>query len=610
MKDVKILLTCIWKDDTEHEIAERMLSSFMPFCDGLAVAITGISGKHEKLVKLVKKHKGVYIITSPKTHPKIYSKDNDKYYFSNFAEARNVVFDLADKQKGYDWYTWADVDDILLSGNELRLVAKKAKLTEMDAVFFTYWYAIRLREDGTFSDQDVEIEHTRERLMRPHMFKWVSRLHEVAVPKDGNYKPKLTQYEYDPKIKQMCVWAHITDSDRVTANMERNTKILEMQIKEEERKDPRTIFYLAKTYFDMNNKVKDELAMFLLREYLEMSGWAEERANAWQYISKIYARRGDRQKAVDTLYESLKEFPNNHMTFLLLSKEYSEMGLHDKSDFYLETVLKMDPPKARTTIGNPLEVKYLAVSLKYNQCIRKVDLDGAIHWLKVRNELGQHADDGMIKTLEDARQLNQMGVAVFNYAKWLKDNGHINKIPALLESMPNDLGREPFAHYIANEVKEPKVWDSKSIVYYASWGTEHFEEWSPKSLEKGIGGSETAVIELARRWAQMGYKVTVFGDPRDNEGVYEGVEYRPWYEINWNDQFYTLILWRSPHLLDRNIKAYNLYMDLHDVASNLDWTPERVKKIDRVFFKSQFHRRMIPNLPDSKVAVISNGISC
>ncbi len=107
----------------------------------------------------------------------------------------------------------------------------------------------------------------------------------------------------------------------------------------------------------------------------------------------------------------------------------------------------------------------------------------------------------------------------------------------------------------------------------------------------------------------MGYKVTVFGHPRENTGTYEGVEYRPWYEINWNDTFNVLILWRSPHLLDRDIKARRIYMDLHDVANQLDWSEPRMQKIDKVFFKSLFHRRMIPKLPDDKAVVISNGIS-
>lgn len=604
--NTKILLTAILKDDTEYQMAKRMFASFMPYCQGLAVAITGLS-KTTKLEKLIRKYNGVYVKTTPETHPRIYS--NGK--FTNFAEARNVSFQLADQQEGYDWYLWADVDDILIGGNELSQVATLADKAKMDMVFFTYWYAINMKENNTFDENDVQIDHTRERLIKPHMFKWVSRLHEVALPIDGNYKPRITEYLYDPKNNQNIVWAHITDEKRVADNMERNIEILEAQIKEEEHKDPRTVFYLAKTYYDMKDKTRDELALFLLDEYLRgphPSGWPEERANAWEYIANICARRGDHKRAIKALHEGIQEFPNKHMLYLLLAKEYAVIGLYEHSDFFLDVVLRMDPPKARTTIGNPLEVKFMAASLKYNQAIRSQKIEEAIQWLKVRNELGHLKDDGMLQTLQDAKALNDAAHNVFNYAKWLKDNGFTHKIQKLLESLPPELGREYFAHYIANEINEPKVWPKKSIVYYASWGADHFEGWSPKNLEKGIGGSETAVIELAKRFAKEGYDVTVYGDPREDEGDYEGVHYRPWYEINWKDTFDTLILWRSPHLLDKDIKANRIFMDLHDVASQVEWTSERMDKVDKVFFKSKFHRSMLPKLPDEKAVIISNGI--
>lgn len=181
-------------------------------------------------------------------------------------------------------------------------------------------------------------------------------------------------------------------------------------------------------------------------------------------------------------------------------------------------------------------------------------------------------------------------------------------MPYLLKALPFELGREPFAHFIANEIGIGKKWPKNSIVYFASGGSEHFEEFSPKSVADGQGGSETAVVRLATEWAKLGYKVTVFCDPRENGGIVNGVDYRPWYEFNWNDEFNVLILWRSPHLLDRKIKARKLFMDVHDVQSQMDWTDDRMKKIDKVFFKSLYQRNMLPKLPDSKAEIVSNGI--
>ncbi len=153
-----------------------------------------------------------------------------------------------------------------------------------------------------------------------------------------------------------------------------------------------------------------------------------------------------------------------------------------------------------------------------------------------------------------------------------------------------------------------RAWGRKEICYYASFGGNHYEQWSAKSLERGIGGSETAVVELARRWQGMGWHVTVFGDPGSEAGVHDSVIYRPWYEVNWSDTFNILILWRNMSPLDQDITARKLFVDLHDIFNGEDWTARRIEKVDRVFFKSRYQRFLAPHLPDAKVAIVSNGI--
>jgi len=601
---MKILLTAIFKDDTEIEMAERMLSSFMPQVDGLCAAITG-TGEHKLLEKLLTEYKATYVVTTPESHPQIYHEGK----FANFAAARNVTFDLADKQEGYDWYLWADVDDILTTQNELRAVAKEALKMKMDTVFFTYWYSVALDEKNEFNESSVVIDHLRERLLRPKVFKWVSRLHEVAVPKDDAYKPTHTLYEFDRKKGQTLAWAHLTTQDRQLDTGERNAMILKLQIEDEKGKDPRTLFYLAKTYFDMNDPKKHPEIHELIDKYLVMSGWSEERANALEYKADTYIKDEKYQDAVDCMLKALDQYPNHISVVLKLSKTYSLMNEHDKAKHWLNVALRMDAPKTRTTIGNPASIKYLAAILKYNECIREQKLRDAIYWLKVKNSIVKSEDDGMIKTLEEAVLMNDMAINVFNYAKWLKMIGRAEKIRPLLESLPPELGREPFAAHIANEINEPKTWPDKSIVYCASWGADHFEGWSPKNMETGIGGSETAIIELSKRWAKAGYDVTVYGDPREDAGDYEGVHFRPYYEINWKDTFDTIIIWRLPQLLDQDIKAKRILYDAHDVESQVNWTDGRMAKISKAFFKSNYHRSMVPKMPDSKAVVVSNGIN-
>lgn len=153
-----------------------------------------------------------------------------------------------------------------------------------------------------------------------------------------------------------------------------------------------------------------------------------------------------------------------------------------------------------------------------------------------------------------------------------------------------------------------KKWSNKSLVYFASLGSTHFETWSPRNLENGIGGSETAVIELSRRFARDGFEVTVYGEPGQDTGVFEGVEYRRWDTVNWDDEFNIIILWRAPYLIDNIRSARKIFYDAHNVELNSDWNPDRINKLTTAFFKSQYHRAMVPNIPDAKATVISNGI--
>lgn len=606
----KIVLCTIVKDDSEGDEMERMLESFTPYVYTFVVAITGVSGKFDKLKELILKYKGSYVITTPATHPDIYAQDENGVFFANFAQARNESFKLADTIKGADWYIWADKDDILVSGEELQAVADKALQDNLDQVMFPYWYSIRLKEDNTFDENDVQIEHLRERLMKPRMFKWISRLHEVSVPVDGNYKPRISIYNYSPKENQLCVWAHITSRDLADQNMDRNLRILELQVKEESYKDPRTLFYLARVYFDRDKEGdRDKALLIITRDYLKMSGWPEERGNAWQLVGDIYASRGEHRQAIDAYHNAVKEWPSSHMPYLSLSREYAQIGLHDQATFWVDCALRMDPPHARTTIGNPMQIKYMAANLKYNDAIRRTNVKEAIYWLDIRNKFLGIKEDPMLDTLLESQETEEAAKHVFEYAKWLKRTKQLKYIAPLLESLPYELGSEPFAHYIANDIKEPKTWPKKSIVYYANFGGQFFEKFSGITVNTGVGGSETAVYELSKRWVKMGYEVTIYSDPREDAGMIEGVNWRPWYECNFNDHFNIFIVWRATNIVDKIKNANKIFFDAHDIVSQIEWTQSRMDKITKVFFKSNFHRSMLPKLQDEKAAIISNGIT-
>lgn len=154
-----------------------------------------------------------------------------------------------------------------------------------------------------------------------------------------------------------------------------------------------------------------------------------------------------------------------------------------------------------------------------------------------------------------------------------------------------------------------KEWPSNSIVYFTGASA---EQWSPRKTESGIGGSETAVINLAKEWTKLGFSVTVFGNPpQDQEGNHDGVQYLNFRKFNTSDKYNTIIVWRGGNagVLDIDLNATRVFYDLHDMSSHTLFTPERLSKVHKFFVKSKYHKDYFkPIVPDeSKFVIIPNG---
>ena len=596
-------LTYIVKDNSELELFKKSLNSFMPHFDGLFVVVNGLSGEHDLIHKEVKKWKGTSISISPETHPEPYYKNEDgKWEFVNFAAVRQISFDLVPDD--FDYVSWADTDDILLGGTDIRKVANIAKQNNVDMVHFTYYYSCKFNEDG--SVKEPVIFHERERLIRKKEFKWVSWLHEVCVPRNKKIEElRISQYTYDPKANQNIVWVHTAKNEKQAAALKRNVRILELQAKSENYKDPRTLLYIGKTYYDIGEPDKLIEADKYLDMYLKISGWNEEINVAYHYKGLIRQRLGRDNEAIDCYKKAIYHHPVNHVDYLRLADALFKCGHFEEGSIYLNQGAVLPNPKSKATIGSPYEIKLLYTTLKYQEAQRNNDLEEMKKYAELRHDL---VNDDLLDTVNNTIELNKIAQGVYNYAIYiLKESPE--SMDTYLDTIKLPFLEQPFVKQLAN-TKPVKEWADDEIVYYASFGNKHFEEWTPENLEKGIGGSESAVIYLAKEWAKMGYKVTVYCDCGNKGGTYDGVTYKHYNLVNFNDKFSTIIFWRSPHLLDLPmLKAKRIFMDLHDIASMEHWAPERVKKVDKVFFKSKWHRRNLPNVPNDKAVVISNGIN-
>lgn len=158
-------------------------------------------------------------------------------------------------------------------------------------------------------------------------------------------------------------------------------------------------------------------------------------------------------------------------------------------------------------------------------------------------------------------------------------------------------------------------WDNNSIVIYSNFPF-HVEDWSPLSVNKGIGGSEEATIYLSQELVKLGYQVTVFNRCGEMEGEYNGVIYQSVDQFNPQDTFNIFIFhraWTQP--MQMKVKARKIAVWMHDNPGLFPPIEESVRSeflasFDKIFMLSNFHKSLLPDwIPEDKILLTTNGIN-
>lgn len=589
---MKISLCMITKGDSELESLQNCLDSVAQHVDG--VYITATSDETSRLSKYTKKMG--YNLSFFK-------------WCDDFSAARNFNFSQAPKDT--DYILWLDSDDLFVGAEMLRGVAEECLYNGKTSIFFEYWYGCTFRGIASLETMvKIDFKHNRERLVKPSSFKWKGRLHETPVPIEGA-KNDYTVIPYE-EARPIAVM-HTAQDVTLPEKQERNKRILELQLAEERNTkdgaDPRTLLYLMKIYAEMPEPELWKKCIEMGGEYLQKSGWDEERGTCWEQMGICYGRLGNKESATDCFREAIREWPHQPLFYVRLASSLYNEGKYRQVDHYLQMVehMDLDQKGSGMTNFNALKAMYADLVSRMELHVKK-NVAKALQAAKLlynEDPNPQNREFGIY--LENLNDLNNACRDFDNLAQYLESIGEGEGVLKIMGELPRAITSQPFAIKIAQRLTPPRVWGDREICYFASFGGKHFEEWSPKSLETGIGGSETAVIQLAKEWTKLGYQVTVYGDPGNERGLHDGVLYLPYYEFNKNDHFNIFIQWRSPSLAGK-IKAKKFIVDLHDVFSGIDYTPEVLQHIYKVMVKSEYHRNLAPNIPDDKVLIISNGI--
>jgi tetratricopeptide (TPR) repeat protein len=530
----------------------------------------------------------------------------------DFSIQRNFNFNRASSD--CDYIFWMDSDDILVNAHELPKIAKLAQQQELDCLYMTYWYSCEFDGERTFENVTrVDIIQERERLLNPRKIRWVGRLHETPLPFEG-VKFKHSSYKYSEASPMVVLHtgAWTSEPAEVThARNMRNREVLELQLKEERemgKADPRTILYLMKIYAWGDDEELHKLNLKLGPEYIQNSGWDEEIATCWLLMAKSAGYFNQWEEAEKYIFQAMKVYPNRTEIYLRLAEVCFFLRKYKEMEHWMEMGLSLEEKKETSSVDNVHLNKLLASELttRYfldvKQNFRKA-FKASEEVYKLNPNKETHG------RMEHLRELANLDIACEHTDKlcqYLIKDGDKKAVLDLLHSLPQAIQMQPFSLNMLKKYQKPRIWQGNEICYFANFGGKAFEEWSPLSLKKGLGGSETAVVKLSKYWASLGFKVTVYGDPGTDYGMYDGVTYLPYLYFNKKDKFNIFIQWRDAFLSDK-ISSKKFFVDLHDVTHAGNFTG-RLDQIDKIFVKSEAHKNLLQGIDGKKIAIISNGI--
>ncbi len=623
MNEPKIALCMIVRGDENPNDLIRCLNSVAKYVDGIFITVT----QEDKGIKAVAEKYGAFVDLQAETFNRIVTQEEIDWFkgslgWDPIAKAGDKIFQF-DKARNhnflrvpetYDWILWLDTDDIVRGAEHLKEVAKFAserKPEAADSVFFNYIYQAEI-VDGQI--KNIVIQHLRERLIKANLvrdgvYKWVAPIHETLIEQRPTIKID------DPR----CDVVHLSNIERMQTAIQRNIRVLELSIYDTQGHDPRPIYYLGKACFDLRTTENYDKAIKLFNIYLSgtpefnftnKSGWAEERAQCWEYMAEVYRTRSEHNNSIKCLMNSLIECEKFPSIYLSLAYSYLLKQDYDRAVFWAKLAAHIPDPQT-TLVTNPRDNKARFLEVMYHANLNMSKLDEAWAAAQKLAELfpGQEEIQNRLRLtggMKNQRELTQMIMTIANY---LKQTGESYKLKPLLSSAPADISQNPFMVDLYKQIYPPRVWMENEIAIFCGPG---FTTWSPKKLKDPqgsfLGGSEEAVVYLSQELVKKGWKVSVYADPGEDEGEYDGVKYYPYYKFNAQDQFNILVAWRNPKFVDGNYKAKKTYIWCHDICNNMDYTPERITKITKVIFLSHWQREAVKNLPEEKCFYSNNGI--
>ena len=645
----------------EEENLEQCLNSVRGHVDEIIVVDTGSTDRTREVAVRHGAHVHQF---DHRNHPEAFFLDDEKtcqtfgapppysdtVALGDFAAARNESF----RHATCDWVMWIDADDVLEGAEHIRKAVADMEARNIGLGFFAYNYA-QDHLGRTYYRQ------WRERIFRRNTCQWHNPVHEVLMPTQG--LPGQCRYD-------LPVYNHRRKADRKSIP-NRNYKILLRQAHQLKSKnpeaplDPRILFYLGQEA----RFIEPQKAVGFYEEYLHHSGWPEERAAAHIAIGSMlefgvlnlppevaYAQ-ADREFASAAL-----EMPENPDGLLGAARIAYLRGRYHDCVNYTERAFKIG--NTDSMLGaNPMDRLYRP-HVYLNHAFAKLGrLEEAA--ASCRAALAVCPDDpgvpggasGMVtlnlKVYEEdierrkkpvpkneglppvvefdknedvdspaAQGIPRDAMVIWSMQLWkqIVAAGDGVKARAFLEALPSSVVADPVISRMFESTKrrfgngngslQTRARSLSSIVFYLGAGPESWDANTPNT--KGLGGSETAAIEMAKHLTRLGYDVKIYAEADETRDGVNWIHHSKFKGATCD----VFISSRAPWAIDYfgPVTAKLKLLWVHDIhcGPNNPQMESWLRQFDRVLCLSSWHKSYFlscyPSLRDEKVIVTRNGI--
>uniref|UniRef100_A0A6C0E216 Uncharacterized protein n=1 Tax=viral metagenome TaxID=1070528 RepID=A0A6C0E216_9ZZZZ len=480
--------------------------------------------------------------------------------FIDFSDARNKSIELSSKKCKYTIVL--DDSYILHGGDKLRKFLSKSKQP---------CYTIRI---GNYKNGFLQNEYTSNRIFKTsENFKYKYRVHEYL---DVNKKDVYDINDLDVFINDIDSMEH---KNRSVNRYNKDIKLLLLDFKDNPN-DPRVIYYIAKTYYNLE-RYDDALFYF---QKLKFKNIDIEYQFSFHYdsICTSFMINNDSNIMENSLTSLIqlnnKYFNSRKEIDYKLAVLYKDKGQIEWADQILNKIINCKKPKLINTILESdiydFLIPYLYIDVKIN--------------------------------------LGQINLA-------------IPQLKRLLELYPNNQPLLNIKYAICDNSINSSIKlssNNKTIVFHTGGEQSIFKNWNPKG-DSRISGSEHMAINLAQEFHKKGYRVFIIGSFEesildiDNQCIHNGVEYIDYkyfseFALKYEIDILIISRYTANLVYYDNIKS--VYLWVHDVLPVTDDSncfqihKEKFKSIIAISNWQKDNIVSKLNIPEERIIVSRNAI--